>query len=376
MNSLPIPASSLSPSGKSANAMPANAVSPKQGAAPRNGTENDARTAGTPGREPFAILLAKQISEMDLSTEPVAEITDPSATMTVDQEVRLESAVTGPAATVTAIMLQVPQEQRTAKAELTASGSAPASNQDLSISTSDTGNAAASARMAASQLAAADTSVLNSQLKAAAIPADASSFKASDISTQKFSDHMAAQQTTALQLADVHAAEPPLPSNLSAVANTQNKLAETTQTISTPVSNSPVWANDFSQKITWMSNQQNQTASLHLNPPNLGPLDVVLKISDNQATALFTSPHGAVREAIENAIPKLREMLADNGIMLGNATVSDQPPRDRDAADTLNQGAGSNRREAEVDEKAGAGTLSEDGSRTVSRHNGMVDTFA
>ena len=144
-------------------------------------------------------------------------------------------------------------------------------------------------------------------------------------------------------------------------------------TIATPLGQHG-WANEFAQKINWVSTQQNHVAELHLNPPNLGPLDVVLKISDNQATALFTSPHGAVRDAVENALPKLREILADNGIMLGNATISDQAPRDRSTGEFMNQGFGAAAQHdtsmSADDGSAGAQTI------TTRRHNGMVDTFA
>jgi len=147
-------------------------------------------------------------------------------------------------------------------------------------------------------------------------------------------------------------------------------------TMSTPFGNNG-WTEEFTQKISWMCTQQNQIAELHLNPPNLGPLDVVLKISDNQATALFTSPHGAVREAVENALPKLREILADNGIMLGNASVSDQPPRDRSMDGYMGRDSGA----ATPPEASGilaehAAGLSAAGPTSTRRHNGMVDTFA
>lgn len=144
-------------------------------------------------------------------------------------------------------------------------------------------------------------------------------------------------------------------------------------TVATPLGNHG-WAEDFAQKIRWVSMQQNQFAELRLNPPNLGPLDVMLKISDNQATALFASPHGAVRDAVENALPKLREILADNGIMLGNTTISDQSPRERNMGGFMNQDSGTAaQRGASLsagDETAAAQTV------TVRRHNGMVDTFA
>lgn len=142
--------------------------------------------------------------------------------------------------------------------------------------------------------------------------------------------------------------------------------------ITTPLT-SDQWPNDFSQKINWMISGREQMAELHLNPPDLGPLNVVLKVSDNQATALFTSPHGAVREAVENALPKLREILADNGITLGNASVSDQPRHERDARapSERDQGAGSPPHSEPNELPLAAAQLA-----PLRRHHGMVDTFA
>ena len=167
-----------------------------------------------------------------------------------------------------------------------------------------------------------------------------------------------------------HNAAPSIASLATSAAMPNMPVNNTAQAINTPLGNSG-WAGDFSQKIIWMSTQKNQVAELHLNPPDLGPLNVVLKISDNQATALFTSPHGAVRDAVENALPKLRELLADNGITLGNATVSDQSPRDRAAERFMSQDSGSS-----------SGSESTGSSPTttqivpIRRHNGMVDIFA
>lgn len=143
-----------------------------------------------------------------------------------------------------------------------------------------------------------------------------------------------------------------------------------TSTIATPL-NHNAWPTEFSQKINWMTNKQIQVAELHINPPNLGPMSVVLTIKDNQATALFASQHSAVRDAIQNALPQLRDSMADNGIMLGNATVSDQPSRDNNNnSNFMNQQ--SNNRE-QMGESEAAESIS---TATIRQHNGLVDTFA
>lgn len=137
---------------------------------------------------------------------------------------------------------------------------------------------------------------------------------------------------------------------------------------------SSAWPEEFTQKVNWISTQQNQVAELHLNPPDLGPMSVTLTITDNQATAQFSSPHSAVREAIENAMPKLRESLADNGIMLGNATVSDQAPRDRGTNNFNDQRPGSRPEfDRSITTESATSALQPIVTR---RHNGMVDTFA
>lgn len=143
--------------------------------------------------------------------------------------------------------------------------------------------------------------------------------------------------------------------------------------INTPVT-SEKWGDEFNQKITWLAGSKEQSAELHLNPPQLGPMDVVIKVSGDQATALFTSPHAAVREAIEQALPKLREMMADSGIMLGNASVSDQAPRNSQE-DSNGRSPAPRSGINSIAESSAAGNLSARVS-PISRHNGIVDTFA
>jgi flagellar hook-length control protein FliK len=163
-----------------------------------------------------------------------------------------------------------------------------------------------------------------------------------------------------------------LPAAMPTPAN--NNAPAAMQAISTPLSHA-AWGEDFGQQITWMASQRNQSAELHLNPPQLGPLDVSLKISGDQATAVFTSPHAEVRDAIEQAIPRLREMLADSGIMLGNTMVNDQPAqRNQEQSAQKSSGKGRSAGGETADTEAVSHVETRVGS--IKRHNGMVDTFA
>lgn len=87
------------------------------------------------------------------------------------------------------------------------------------------------------------------------------------------------------------------------------------------------WGQALGEKLVWMASGSQQTASLTLNPPNLGPLQIVVNVSNDQATANFFAAQPEVRQALESAFPRLREMMSEAGIQLGQATVSAETPQ-------------------------------------------------
>ena len=84
----------------------------------------------------------------------------------------------------------------------------------------------------------------------------------------------------------------------------------------------PAWDNQVGQKVIWMVGGEDQSATLELNPPDLGPVQVVLNVSNDMASVTFSSQQLEVRQALENALPRLREMMSESGIALGNASVN------------------------------------------------------
>jgi flagellar hook-length control protein FliK len=87
---------------------------------------------------------------------------------------------------------------------------------------------------------------------------------------------------------------------------------------------SPMFSQELGERIVWLSSRQGQVADIALNPAHLGPLEVKLTLSGGEASAQFFSPHPQVRDAIEAALPKLRELLAQAGVSLGQAQVRDE----------------------------------------------------
>lgn len=87
----------------------------------------------------------------------------------------------------------------------------------------------------------------------------------------------------------------------------------------------PVGSREFGaevgNRLVWMASNNHQVAELRVDPPQLGPVEVRLSIANDQATLSITSPHAAVRDAIQASLPRLQDMLQGLGISLGNVSV-------------------------------------------------------
>lgn len=141
----------------------------------------------------------------------------------------------------------------------------------------------------------------------------------------------------------------------------------------TPYVGSSAWNQAFGQKITLMVGATQQTATLSLNPPDLGPLQVILNISKDSADATFIAAQPEVRQALEAALPRLREMMQEAGIALGQANVSSNMPNQQDAQN----GSGSKMSAQNTGDSAhpdDASPITIDSRRTIPL--GLVDAFA
>lgn len=94
-------------------------------------------------------------------------------------------------------------------------------------------------------------------------------------------------------------------------------------TVAPPV-NSPGWGQVVAQRIAWMVGNGVNLAELQLNPKALGPVEVSISVSNEQANVNFVSQHAGVREALELSVQRLRDMLESNGLNLADVNVSDQ----------------------------------------------------
>lgn len=103
---------------------------------------------------------------------------------------------------------------------------------------------------------------------------------------------------------------------------------------------SPAWSKNFGQHVIRLAVEGQPAAEIHLNPPDWGPIRVSIEIKGQEATLQFDAPHPQTREALEGALPRLREMFAADNLTLAGANVTGQsfsPPSSGSQGHRFNQ---------------------------------------
>lgn len=82
---------------------------------------------------------------------------------------------------------------------------------------------------------------------------------------------------------------------------------------------------ELHQKVNVMLAEKLQQAEIQLDPLGLGKMKIQIQMgADSQANVHFVVQHGQTREMLEQAMPRLRDMLAGQGIQLGQTQVQQQ----------------------------------------------------
>ncbi|MBF0256340.1 MAG: flagellar hook-length control protein FliK, partial [Gammaproteobacteria bacterium] len=91
--------------------------------------------------------------------------------------------------------------------------------------------------------------------------------------------------------------------------------------LDTPVG-SKQWSQGVGERIQWMMNRGLEQAQIRLNPQHLGPLEIRLSMLNDHANVSIVAQHAVTREAIEQSLPRLREMLQEANVNLGDVDLS------------------------------------------------------
>jgi len=146
--------------------------------------------------------------------------------------------------------------------------------------------------------------------------------------------------TKVMGTSSLHAGTPVhLPATISQFSNeaSLHRAPPLLESIGTPVRDA-AWGEMLGERVLVLTERQMKFAEIRLTPADLGPLRVQISVEEGATNVTFQVQHAVTREAIEQALPRLREMLADSGLSLGQTDVSEQDVAgggsDREAAST------------------------------------------
>ena len=132
------------------------------------------------------------------------------------------------------------------------------------------------------------------------------------------------------------------------------------------------WSNGIGDRVSWMINQKLNSATIRLDPPALGRMDIHIQITDDITQVTINTQHAQTRDLIDNASFRLKEFLQEAGYENVNVDVSHQQGQSQ-----ANEQARAGSMDESRDEDAST-DLHETGFRSGQGrdHSSLIDYFA
>lgn len=112
------------------------------------------------------------------------------------------------------------------------------------------------------------------------------------------------------------------------------------------------------ERVSSMLSISNKEAEIRLDPPEMGSMQIRIRSDAEQAQINFVVQNQQAKEALEQSMPRLREMLAEQGIDLGESTISygqsGSEQSDEGEGQSQDQTANKNTQQDKNDEQDGA----------------------
>ncbi|MCC4604923.1 flagellar hook-length control protein FliK [Xanthomonas campestris] len=135
----------------------------------------------------------------------------------------------------------------------------------------------------------------------------------------------------------------------------------------TPEMGSDTFDDAIGARLSWLADQKIGHAHIKLTPNEMGPVEVRLHLEGDKVNASFTAAHADTRQALEQSLPRLRELLGQNGFQLGQADVSQQ----QQSQSGNRNGGASEGNGLTLDDSPAVGIPS-----VVLRQRGLLDAYA
>ena len=162
---------------------------------------------------------------------------------------------------------------------------------------------------------------------------DAVSLKAvSSLQAQVSSQAPASSPTTIISHAGMSQADPSLVSDIKTVASNL--------TMSSALGTSG-WDGELLGRVNMLIKGGIQEAKIQLSPPEMGRLEIKVSTEGDSAKIMFSVDNIAAKDAIEQAIPRLRELLEQGGLQLAHSEVADHSQSNQGQGDVDETALGS-----------------------------------
>lgn len=109
-----------------------------------------------------------------------------------------------------------------------------------------------------------------------------------------------------------------------AQGRTEAQQVATTQTQSALQLNRDMAGEQLAERVQMMMSKNLKNVDIRLDPPELGRMHIRMTMHGDGASVQFTVANHQARDMVEQAMPRLREMLSQQGVQLADTSVQQQ----------------------------------------------------
>lgn len=138
------------------------------------------------------------------------------------------------------------------------------------------------------------------------------------------------------------------------------------------------WGSQIFQRVAWLTGHGIAAAEIHLNPAELGPMQVRVDQRQDSATVVFTSHNSSTREAIEASLPRLRELFSEQGMELLDVDINsgEQQAHANQHDDVDNPAESQTNADLALDKQSDVLMATVSKTETVALRYGLIDAYA
>lgn len=132
------------------------------------------------------------------------------------------------------------------------------------------------------------------------------------------------------------------------------------------------WGDKLVGKLSFLTVRNQSVAEIQLTPPDMGPMEVKVRVQNEQANITVHTANPVVRDQLELHAFRLRDMLEEQGLGLASFDVTDSPRQQANQQGAEEQGDDGQGDDGQGNEEQG----NEDGKEPGARPNGEATSLA